>query len=296
LLNALKGCAVAWLLTSLPVAAGRAAEPCPSDLAAEIPGRATAAVGGSEFIDSIDGLARDEREAAVVAEVLSGNVPSFLHALVPVVLTVPSQLPGGAPLSATLCVMPDYLAVGSDDDFVRMPMNLKSSTEIARRLGFVLPTKGIVDAIHAQAAYLFEPRPLPPGPQMVTPPYFLLHETRIRAQTFADGAPLGELVAGHKKDVVLTNAFVSRPDRLTIYGWHRRDGKPIQPLSTAHDAAYADYSHGIRLVSQVVTIDGRQSSIFDLLENRRYAALFGLEGPIPGLRAAMLDPAPFARD
>ena len=30
------------------------------------------------------------------------------------------------------------------------------------------------------------------------------------------------------------------PDRVAIYGWHRPDGRPIQPLSTVHGFRYAD--------------------------------------------------------
>ena len=45
--------------------------------------------------------------------VLAGNVPDFLRNLVPVTFTG-----GGATI--TICVAPDYLAVGSDRDFVRV--------------------------------------------------------------------------------------------------------------------------------------------------------------------------------
>lgn len=39
------------------------------------------------------------------------------------------------------------------------------------------------------------------------------------------------LLAGHKKDLVLTRRLVGRPDRVAIYDWHRLDGRPIHPLS-----------------------------------------------------------------
>ena len=88
------------------------------------------------------------------------------------------------------------------------------------------------------------PSPLPPGPQMMSNDYYRRHHQAIEAQR--TGRP--GLIAGHKKDVVVTNRLVSRPDRVAIYGWHRRDGRPIQPLSLVHEASYADYSHGIRFV------------------------------------------------
>jgi hypothetical protein len=40
------------------------------------------------------------------------------------------------------------------------------------------------------------------------------------------------LITGHKKDVVVTNRLVSRPDCVAIYGWHRRDRRPIQAKTT----------------------------------------------------------------
>jgi hypothetical protein len=267
--------------------------PCPSELTAKIPPRAPDALGGTAFIERIAGLETGEREAAIVAEILSGNIPDFLRKLVPIKVTGTQSPDGGegTAVSATLCVMPDYLAIGSDGDFVHMPMNLRSSTRIARQLGFILPTYKIVDVVHEQAAYKYSPQPMRPGPQMVLPNYFLAHESRISAQRSRDGAPMGVLVAGHKKDVVLSNVLNQRRGRIAIYGWHYPDGTPIQPLSTAHHAAYADYSHGIRLVSQIVMLDGQPCSVYDVLQDEQRAELLSAEGVIRNLRALMGRPA-----
>lgn len=264
-----------------------AAAPCEQDLAPKIPQRATAAATGSAFIRSVENLPPEAREAAIVAEILGGNVPGFLRTLVPVVVAAELDSSRERAVAATLCVMSDYLAIGSDADFVRMPMNLRSAAKIARELGFILPTPKIVDAIHAEAAYAFTPQPLAPGSEMILPTYFLAHENRIRAQTLRDAAPIGALVAGHKKDVVISNVLDRRRGRLAIYGWHHRDGTPIQPLSTAHHAGYADYSHGVRLVSQIVTIDERRYSAYDVLEDERRAELLSGEGAIHNVRAQM---------
>jgi len=44
--------------------------------------------------------------------------------------------------------------------------------------------------------------------------------------------PLGELVGGDKKDVVISNIIYGypAPGRVVIYGWHYLSGTPIQPL------------------------------------------------------------------
>lgn len=78
--------------------------------------------------------------------------------------------------------------------------------------------------------------------------------------------------------------------RLAIYGWHYPTGQPIQPLSTVHGATYADYSHGLRLVSDLVWIDGRPRSIYDVLQDPSVAPVLSGEGAIPGLRALMQAP------
>jgi hypothetical protein len=105
----------------------------------------------------------------------------------------------------------------------------------------------------------------------------------IEGQSRALGIPVGELVSGDKKDVVITNLLANKPDRIAIYGWHRGDGAPIQPLSTVHGARYADYSHGIRLVSDMAILNGEPRSIYGILQDSSLANVLSDEGPIRGL-------------
>lgn len=55
------------------------------------------------------------------------------------------------------------------------------------------------------------------------------------------------LIAGIKKDVVISGKLLqdAKAHRVAIYGWHKTDSKPIQPLYTGHIDWYVDYSHGI---------------------------------------------------
>lgn len=278
---------LAAALVLLGASAQALAASCPSQLTAKIPPRAPQAMNGSQFIQHVAAMEPEERESAIVAEILNGNIPTFLRNLAPIEITSSLDPRGRARVSATLCVIPDYLAIGSDEDFVRMPMNLRSGTTIARQFGFILPTDKIVDAVHQQAAYQFSPQPLKPGPRMVLPDYFRMHDRRIREQGLRDGVPAGTFVAGHKKDVVLSNILNQRRGRIAIYGWHYRDGTPIQPLSTAHHAGYADYSHGIRLVSQFLVIDGRRYSVYDVLRDERRAELLNADGAIRNVDSLM---------
>jgi hypothetical protein len=230
------------------------------------------------------------REAAILTQLLEGNLPDFLRALKPVRLIDRSA--SGKTTTATIFVMPDYLAIGSDGDFLRIPMRLSTATEIATQFHFVLPTKKMVDAIFAQADLRLAPAPLPAGPQMRSTEYFLQHNRLIEAQRVAFGRPLGGLVSGQKKDLVLTNRLTLQPGRLAIYGWHRPTGIPIQPLSTVHGARYADYSHGIRLVSDTMLIDGEPHSVYAVLEDPRLAQLVSDEGPIREAQGLMSVPHP----
>jgi hypothetical protein len=197
-------------------------------------------------------------------------------------------LPNGQEAVATICVMPDYLAIGDDRDFLRMPMNLHTAAEVADQLGFTLPTRKMVDAIYQQSEVHLRPQPMRPGPEMSSTAYYVRHNRSVGEQISALNAPLGALISGNKKDVVLTNRLAERPGRIAIYGWHQPGGKPIQPLSTVHGASYADYSHGIRLVSATAYIDGKAISIRRLLKDPKLANLLSDEGPLPTL--ALLTP------
>src|SRR5207342_2669624 len=129
-----------------------------------IPARRPGAITGSTFAKSIATMDVTHRERAILQELLAGNLPDFLRTLVPVVLDshrVPARVS-----TATIFAMSDYLAIGSDEDFLRVPMNLETARALAAEFHFVLPTTKMVDEIYRQAAHRFMPEPMAPGPQM----------------------------------------------------------------------------------------------------------------------------------
>jgi len=255
-----------------------------------LPARPAGAIGGTEFARRTGGLSSADRDRAVVAELERGNIPSFLGRLTPVKLTTNAS--DGQGLAATIWVTPDYLAIGSNDDFLYVPLTYYSATIIANRFGSVLPTARIVDAIYEQSAHHLTPAPLPAGPLMRSNLYLSRHQHRIDEQR--SGVPLGELISGHKKDLVLSNRLRWLPGRVAIYGWHRAPGDPIQPLSTVHGARYVDYSHGVRLVSTTVVVDGRSRSIYDALQDSRVAPVLSREG-VTRDPWSLMHPVPRAR-
>jgi hypothetical protein len=270
---------VAAALAAPAAAQGPPPRPCG---AAPFPPRRPDAITGSEFARRTTGLSAADRQHLALEEVRRGNVPDFLRRLQPVWMRA-----AGADASTgdgvRICVAPDYLALGSDADFLRLPLAYPEATHIASEFGFVLPTRKMVDAIYEQSAYHLTPQPLPPGPQMRSVRYALWHQQEIEAQR-ALASPLGVLLSGHKKDLVLTNRLLAHRDRVAIYGWHRLDGRPIQPLSTVHGTRYADYSHGLRLVEDTAWLGGSDRSILALLEDPAVAPLLSYEGVLPARR------------
>lgn len=210
-------------------------------------------------------------------EITSGNFPQFLRQFksVPIRGTIKVDHQERE-VATTIEVMPDYLAIGSDEDFVRMPMTPQTAQRIANHFGYVLPTRKIVDAIDAHAELHLGPRPLTREREAVAT--FLEHHEIIERQRAAK--PLGLLTTGIKKDVVLTPRIFERPNRLAIYGWRQLDGRPIQPLTTIHSDRYVDYSHGIRLVRDAIAIDGRTLTISELLADPDLCPLVSDEGVI----------------
>lgn len=205
-----------------------------------------------EAIAELDGPAREE---AIVQSILEGNIPDFLRQLVPV--KVLSTNPKSPVESVTFWVMPDYLAIGSNSDYVRIPMNLYSAERISQAFNFRLPTRKMVDDIYRNAKIKLRPQPMRPGPQMTSTDYFSRHHALIEKELGHFASNNGQLIAGHKKDLVQSMRLLRRPGTIAIYGWHRPGGRPIQPLSTVHVADYADYSHGIRLVANEIDINYR---------------------------------------
>jgi len=98
------------------------------------------------------------------------------------------------------------------------------------------------------------------------------------------GLAHGTPVSGIKKDVVLTPRLEDEPGRVAIYGWHGQDGSPIQPVYTGHTDRWVDYSHGIRLVSRRVVVDGVEHDLVDLLEDPELWQLVSDEGPMHSAR------------
>ena len=241
-----------------------------------IPRRSTRALFGSAFTEKYSSVSSAQREAAALQELLAGNVPEFMRSFQNVVLV--DKDAKGIEHTVSFRVSPDYLSIGSDKDFLRIPITPYTAQLVADAYGCVLPTSKIVDAIYDQAPNKLEPRPLTEYRESLVT--FSEHHEIIESQVRNSQGALGTLVAGIKKDVVLSNRLAAQPGRVAIYGWHELDGHPIQPLTTVHIQEYVDYSHGIRLVDPLVKIDGQRMRVEEVLADEQLHVLLSNEGPL----------------
>jgi hypothetical protein len=244
------------------------------------PARPTGAPTGTQFMAEVAGVARAVRENRIVDEITGGNVPGFNRGFVPVGV---SEMIGGRRVDATFYVLPDYLSIGRDDDFVRVPMTPIIAQPIADVFACLLPTRKMVDAVYEAASVKLAPSPISPTTTDITrATTFLRHHEAVEMQR--EGEPLGALIGGIKKDVVITPLLATHAGRVAIYGWHRLDGTPIQPLYLGHVDSYVDYSHGIRLVHERMLVDGVETNVADVLADPELHLLLSDEGVVTNPR------------
>lgn len=244
----------------------------------DLPPRPTDAASGRELardLASLDVAAREER---ISREVFNGNVPTWLRELRPVVMT--RELEGRAH-EVVFWVTSDYLAVGSDNDFLLVPLSPQTAQRIADRLDASLPTPLMVDAVWLAADARLAPQRLAPQDSIGsvrTVEYFLRHTSVINGQRLLRRVAADALVAGHKKDVVLSPALAANPGKVAVYGMHQTDGTPTQRLSTVAQDGWVYYNHGVRLVHRRIMLDGASLDLQTVLRDPSLARLLSDAG------------------
>jgi hypothetical protein len=244
-----------------------------------LPARTADALPGSGVAARLRELTLDAREREMQNEALRGNVPTFWRKFVSVDMT---GVVDGRRHHVVVYVAPDYFALGTDADYFLAPLSPLSAQKLADAMGCILPTPKMVDAIYHAAGVKLEPVRIAPSREMISVPVFEQHNRSIWEQREARLAayPLGVLVAGHKKDVVLTPQLAGAPGKVAIYGWHDRAGRAIQPLYLGHTGTWVDYSHGIRFIHRTALLDGAEISLTEMLGDPSLASLLSEEGVI----------------
>ncbi|MFN7279427.1 MAG: hypothetical protein ACK5VH_04645 [bacterium] len=228
---------------------------------------------GSAFYRQATSYGWKERDSLALQMFETGQIPQRFLKLV----TITSRMTdsSGKTWKARLQVTQDYFMVGTRRDFARVPITPMAAQNIADQTHTALPTRKMVDLIHLQARVRLDPVPLYAHRDSTV--IMRHHDLIIEGQRKGKNG----LISGIKKDVVLSskNAWKDRTKRVAIYGWHKSDGKPIQPLYTGHVDWYVDYSHGIRLIDRKVRVNGRR---MDYLELLNHSKLRGLVSDEPG--------------
>jgi len=232
------------------------------------PARTAGAMTGSAFYKQVGGMKWDEREPIAQKEILQGNMPSFLKKFVAIATTITDSSTGKT-IHAVYYAAPDYLSIGSDNDFARVPLTPMTAQLIADSLQCFLPTRKMVDDIYRAAKVKLEPVPLYAFRDSAL--IFWHHHLIIEGQRKGRKG----LIAGIKKDVVISDKITRdpKPNRVAIYGWHQPGGQAIQPLYTGHVNWYIDYSHGIRLIYRKIKVNGHWMDYTEVLKHPVYKKL-----------------------
>jgi len=221
-------------------------------------------ITGSEFYKQAAAMQWKERDSLVVKEILAGNLPPFLEKFIPVKISgIDSST--GRTINITYYVAPDYLSVGNNNDWARVNITPMAAQKIADSFRCFLPTRKMVDDIYKAAKIKLEPVPMYAFRDST--PTMWHHHLIIEGQRKGRKG----LIAGIKKDVVISGKISrdAKTDRVAIYGWHKLDGQPIQPLYTGHINWWVDYSQGIRLVFRKIKVDGKWMDYIDVLKDER---------------------------
>ncbi|MBX0331960.1 hypothetical protein K3G39_01775 [Pontibacter sp. HSC-14F20] len=234
---------------------------CTSHRQLTLPTRPATALSGSAFYQQAAGYTWQQRDSLAVREILSGNMPDFFQKFVAIPIT--TSRADGTTIQAVFYASPDYMSIGNEKDWARIPLTPMAGQQLADSLGCFLPTRKMVNTIYEHATVKLEPLPL--YALRDSTPTMFHHHLMIEGQRQGRKG----LIAGIKKDVVISSKVSQdpRPNRVAIYGWHRPDGKPIQQLYTGHINWYVDYSHGIRLIHRKLKVDGKWMDYTQVLQD-----------------------------
>lgn len=217
---------------------------------------------GTQFYKTAFPYKWRQRDSLVLTEVFSGNIPSFLKKFVAIHVEIKDSISGKI-IKATYYVAPDYLSIGTDDDWARINITPIGGQRIADSFHCFLPTRKMVDDIYKAAKIKLEPVPM--YALRDSTPTMWHHHMIVEAQRKGRKG----LIAGIQKDVVISSKILKdpKPNRVAIYGWHKLDGKPIQPLYTGHIFWWVDYSQGIRLVYRQIKVNGKWMDYTNVLKD-----------------------------
>jgi hypothetical protein len=222
---------------------------------------------GSRFFTMAKSYNWQQRDSLALVYFKAGAIPDWWKRFK--IISVKWNDPSGKQHRLRYRVSPDYFAVGTNKDWVRVPITPMAAQAMMDETGSVFPTRKMVDQIYAAATVKLAPVPMYAFRDSGITMY--QHHLMIEGQRQLKKG----LIAGIKKDLVTTYKleYGPRANRVAIYGWHQPNGKPIQPLYTGHVNWYVDYSHGTRFVSNQCILDGSKALITQLLADTSFSKI-----------------------
>lgn len=216
---------------------------------------------GSEILQQLPKSDSFERDEKVLEFFEAGHIPTFYQHWCAV--PVKGKKSG---LSGVIYVLPDFLCLGTDEDFVRARVNPPVAEKIGHLIDGQLPTSKMVDDIYAASQKMpaitwgedFHKKWVPDeslmpdgktkgkcyGSSMLYTARWPDQDARILKALQERGFKPGKLVAGHLKNVVVGIGIDHRFDKnawmwkllkpedqgkvVGIYGWFKSDGSVIQ--------------------------------------------------------------------
>lgn len=251
---------------------------------AKFPPQPTNTITAKKFIRATSDKSVAERDELAAQMILRGNFPNFLRKMVPVEI----EKNGNA---LVYRVTPQEISIGTDNDWVTWPLTGPSAQMVADHFGCVLPTPEISKQVWEHAKIKLTPKPLSGmttkiNGQTYSPKSFVaskhmisnegiaLHNKVIRQQLESEDYTPGDLVAGGKKDVVISNELAGT-HRLGLHGLYTSSGQPIQGGAlSAHPDNHVEYGMAVRLVDRRAILNGKPVDLVnDVLKNKKYAYL-----------------------
>lgn len=232
---------------------------------------------GEAFVEELLKLDGDAvaREEAMVAAVEAGSARVLWG-------TVESKWKDHV---ATIPVMRDVLAVGAEDDFVRVSVNYSTAQRIAELLNAQLLTPHVADLIYDHADVRIQPQVQAwwQDNSMSRVDRMREYDGIVRRALGAVGATSDARLANLGKHWVMTKLLLEpvHAGRAANYGWHKGPTSAagvLQPLETGHDLVWVDYSQMVQLMGQVMTVDGESMRTADVMMSTE---LFGLVSSDP---------------
>lgn len=242
-----------------------------------LPERPKDALSGSEFMEKglgvdleefkknprqLGSLSKVDRENAILEQIELGNVPDFLRRPKAVII----KGPNGEEVKTY--VMPDYIAIGSNEDFVRVPLSPIIAQALAFKYGLSLPTKTIVEETYLQAgkrvigpSYSHADEFEENSAYLDSPGFYLRSNQDIQDQL--KGVIPGTLVSGGKKELVVSPFVAVRfkggkaDESIAFYGLYDSEGTPIQ-RTPGHGGEsgyrHTEYALGVRFMSPMIVV------------------------------------------